>query len=487
MSENEQQFKMAMLAYLASSEVSIGDLRAYGRVIGVDKPTTKKKSELMEEITQILLGELQPVMQSRKGAPVKNDFVKPTVLNTINKLCADYHIFDKFEKMQPDPELFGTLFPKRKDPTMLVLEDPSASGWEKSVIYTGQLETLQGVHYLLPLDGKNGNKILISDKMIEENELREGDVVNCWAAHGKSTLVATEVLTVNELVVKTYNRSHFDEGIPCYPEEALSLAEEAENNSTLKYFDWVLPIRKGQRACIIAPPKAGKSYMLYDLAVAAQKKNAHTQVYVLLVDQSPESVGKFRRAFPQDRVIYTTYEDDADRQVFMAEFILKRLKRQVEHDKDVVLFVDSLSALARAYNETDASSGGKILSGGMESKTLQYLKRFMATARKIENGGSLTIVGTVSSHTGNPADDWIVSEMSSVCNLEVRLSETLSIKRIYPAIDPLQTKLGEGIAATQVDVLLRNTYLSGCDTEAFLSLLTESDCKESFFKKLNIV
>ncbi len=484
MPENKKQFKMAMLAYLSSSVVSIGDLRSYGRVIGVDKPTTKKKSELMEEITQILLGELSPVMQSRKGAPVKNDYVKPTVLNHINKLCADYHIFDKYDAPTPEPNLFGRLMPKKIDPTTLVFEDPNAAEWEKDTIYSGQLDTLNGLHYLLPLNGKNGRKILISDKMIAENELFDGDVVNCFAVQGQTTLVATEVLTVNGLVTKSFTRTYFDECIPCYPETPVAFADKIEKNATLKYFDWVFPIRKGQRACIISPPKAGKSQMLYDLAVAAKKNNPKTLVYVLLVGQSPESVGKFRRAFDVDKLIYTTYEDDAERQVFTAEFILRRLKRFVEHERDVILFVDSLSALARAFNETDASSGGKILAGGLESKTLQYVKRFLATARNMENGGSLTIVGSVSSNTGNPADELISSEIVSVSNLEVQLSEALATKRVYPAIDILKTKQGEGILTTPTDTLVRGKYLPKFGEEAFLRALMDNDTQEDFLNAL---
>ncbi len=487
MPENEQQFKMAMQAYLSSAEVSIGDLRAYGRVIGVDKPTTKVKSELIEEITLVLLGELAPVSQSSRGAPVKNNFVKPTVLNTINQLCADYHIFDKFAKMEPHKELYGSLFPKKQAPAVLRFESPNAGQGGRDTIYSGQLQTFNGVHYLLPLNCQNGTKILISDKMIEENELREGDVVNCWAAQGQNMLVTTEVLTVNEVLVKTFDRPHFDEQIPCYPRQKIALADKTEENAALKYFDWLLPIYKGQRACIVSPPKAGKSQLLYDLAVAAKKHNSPLlQVYVLLVEQAPETIGKFRRAFDADKVIYTTYEDDVERQVFTAEFILRRLKRQVEHGKDVVLFVDSLTTLAKAYNDTEDSLGGKTLVGGLESKTLQYVKRFFASARRMEKLGSLTIVGAVSANTGNPVDDLICSELTSVANLEVRLSEALAAKRVYPALDPMQTKLGEGIVTTEADALLRGQYLTRYDTETFLTTLRESASKEELLQTLRM-
>ncbi len=483
MSENERQFQMAMHAYLASAEVSIGDLRAYGRVIGVDKPTTKVKTALIEEITLVLLGELKPIPQSTRGAPVKNNFVKPTVLNTINKLCADYHIFDKYPKPEPYRNPYDVLW-KKPEPMVMRLESPEIPQFDRDPMYVGQLQKLNGVHYLLPLDCRDGNKILISEKMIEENELIEGDVVKCWTAQGQNLLVVTEVLTVNDVLIKSFDRRCYEEITPCYPKEPLVWAGKAEKNAALKYFGWVAPIYKGHRACIIAPPKAGKSQLIYDMAVAAKRRNPTVDVYVLLVEQSPEAVGKFRRVFAADKLIYTTYEDDADRQVFTAEFLMKRLKRQVEHGKDILLFVDSVSALARAYNDTDASLGGKTLAGGLESKTLQYVKRFLATARCMEQIGSLTIVGAVSSNTGNPADDLICSELTSVANFEVRLSDALAIKRIFPSIDPMQTKLGEGVTATEEDAVLRTKYLPRFGVERFVQTLQEQPTKEDFVQAL---
>ena len=156
----------------------------------------------------------------------------------------------------------------------------------------------------------------------------------------------------------------------------------------------------------------------------------------------------------------------------------------MEHGLDVVLFVDSLTSLARAYNETDESSGGKVLAGGMESKTLQYIKRFFGAARKIENGGSLTIVGAVSADTGNPADELVCSELVGVSNFEVRLSGDLAAKHVYPAIEPLKSKTGDGAPITQADQILRSKYLPKFGVESFLNLLGESKTKEDFYKAL---
>ncbi|MBE5744545.1 MAG: hypothetical protein E7355_00195 [Clostridiales bacterium] len=483
MLENEKQFKTAMIAYLSSSEVGTGDLRAYARIIGVKRPTTKKNNELIEEITAILLGELEPIEISHKGAPVKNDFVKPTVLDAINRLCKDYHIFDKYEKKQAkDDNILPSLFPKVYDPTKLVLHDSSLESIE-SVVFNGQLTYFNNVYYLFPVDCRNGMKILVPDRLVESYALREGDVVTCHVVRGEKMLVATSVVTVNGLVVNSFSRTNFDEALPCYPVDDIEFAEE-NSSLAIKYFRWVTPIKKGQRACIIAPPKAGKSHLLYELAFAMQQKDEKAPIFVLLVDQSPEAVGKFRRVFKEGRLVYTTYEDDAEQQVFAAEFLLKRVKRYVEKGDNVVLFVDSLTALAKAYNDTDASIGGKTLIGGMESKSLQYVKRFLGAARNMETGGSLTIIGTAETNTGNPVDELICAELTGVANLEIRLSGELASKRIYPAIDALKTKAGEGILATKEDELLRTNYLPKYGNEAFLSLLEKTNTKENLLELL---
>lgn len=480
MLENEKQFKTAMLAYLSSSEVSTGDLRAYARIIGVKSPTTKINDELREEIVAILLGKLAPVEISKKGAPVKNDMVKPNVLKNINQICQDYHIFDKYKKPQPvDDSVLPTLFPRVQKTGSLVFEDTTIN--DDSIAYEGQLVCINEVYYLFPLDCKNGNRILIAEETVLQYALREGDVVTCRVRRGEKMLIATEVLSVNGFLAKTFTRVVFDEEIPCYPNEKL-LLDGVKDKTSLKYVDWVMPLRKGQRACIISAPKAGKTQYLLDLALATKNSKTKTVVLVLLVDQSPETVGQFRREFEKEQLVYTTYEDDAQLQVFAADFLLKRAKRLVEHGLDVVLFVDSLTALARAYNDTDDSIGGKTLAGGLESKTLQYLKRFFGAARKLEGNGSLTILATLAVDTGNPADEVICGELSSISNFELHLSSALATKRIYPAIDPLRSIAG-GDFETKEEHFLRTKYLPKYGAEVFLETLSSAFSKDEFDEK----
>jgi transcription termination factor Rho len=197
---------------------------------------------------------------------------------------------------------------------------------------------------------------------------------------------------------------------------------------------WILPLLKGQRACIRSLPKAGKTHLIYDLAMGAHGQK-DLRSFVLLLDQTPETVSRFRKLLPYTELIYTTYETDCDKQVYAAEFLLKRAKRYVESGYDVLLIVDSLNALARAYNETNESVGGKVLAGGLESKTVHYLKKYFGTSRCLEDGGSLTMLCALAEDTGNPADDIIASEVLSLSNYEIALNEKLAQRRVYPSID----------------------------------------------------
>ena len=280
----------------------------------------------------------------------------------------------------------------------------------------------------------------------------------------------------------TFTRIRFEEGNARYPREKIAfVSQEQSAGVTEKYFDWLFPIGKGQRACVIAPPKSGKTTLLQTLAKAAKANNSGLTVLGLLVDHSPETVNAFRSVLSTDNLVYTTYEETPERQVYAAEFMLKRAKRFVEHGKDVLLVVDSLSALARAFNDTELSSGGKRLPSGLESKTVQYIKRFLGAARCLEEGGSLTILGALSCDTGNPADELICSELSAVANWEIYLDSELAKRRIYPAVVPAkQRSVGDAdFAKAEVSLLINDT-----DTETLLSCLQNAQTQEALISQL---
>lgn len=478
--------RYAYKEYLLS--LSLHKLQAYGRSIGVDKPTTQSKGEIIVSIIAILLKEVEPVPLSKRGAPVKNDYVEPTIPEEIEKIRLSFMggapILE--QKAEPTYDYKARLEEIKKNPFVLTVRDPGMEEPEGvKKIYKGQLETLGGVSMLLPLDClDSAHKIIMPVELIQKFELQEGDVVTCYADKRAQHLVATTVLTVNELVCDTYHRKKFEESAVCFPHKRLHFYDGKKFTSTAeKYLEWLIPLGKGERGLIVAPPKTGKTSMFLELAKAARGLNGGLQVFTLLIDQSPENVSLYRKQAPIDHMVYTTYEDEPERQVFVADFILKRAKRYAECGNDVLLLVDSFNALANAFNDTKASSGGKVLVGSLESKTVQYLKRYFGTARCFEKGGSVTIVGAISSMTGNPADDLLLSQLSAVSTLEIALSGELAKRRIYPAVDLSKTrgKNTDGLlseAEERLENQVRSNYLPAFGAERLTETLNAVNSME---------
>ena len=494
MSENKLQAKTELKNYLNSLSVNV--LRACGRKAGVAQATEKKKDVLISEITAVLFGDMQPIERSKKGAPVKNDYIEPSVWAEIERICSIKEVPKKNEPVFAGEDIlngFTLKMRKVKGDTWYIRDERGEQRAQEqlfeSTIFKGQYVIVNDVDIMIPLVDEPGEQLLLPEELIREHDLREGDILSCFARAGSRMLIATKILAINNLLAGTFTRSRFDDGVACYPEKRIRfLSERVRSTPSLKYFDWILPVCMGQRACIIAPPKAGKSALLFEMGKAALKSNPDFWVQTVLVDQSPEMVNRYRAitANNSNELLFSTYEDDAEKQVAIAEMSLKRAKRYTEMGRDVLLIVDSLSALARAYNDTEASVGGKTLVGGLESKTVQYIKRFLGTARNIENGGSLTIIGAVSCDTGNPVDDLIASELAGICNLEVRLSGDLAAKRLYPAFDHLNTRTNDNDLSqnSPVDLLLRNKYLPNFGMEKWITHLQNAETKEEFEQAL---
>ena len=236
---------------------------------------------------------------------------------------------------------------------------------------------------------------------------------------------------------KAYHRVHFDNLTPLYPDEKLGL--ELENNSkdskdfSTRVIELVAPMGKGQRALIVAPPRTGKTVLLQNIAHAITTNNPEVFLIVLLIDERPEEVTDMQRSV-RGEVVSSTFDEPASRHVQLAEMVIKKAKRLVEHKKDVVILVDAITRLARAYN-TVVPSSGKVLTGGVDANALQRPKRFFGAARNIENGGSLTIIGTALIETGSRMDEVIFEEFKGTGNSEIVLDRKIADKRIYPAID----------------------------------------------------
>lgn len=495
-----QRFKSECKNYLLT--LGIGALRSYGRHVGVERPTTKNKEDLIEAIIGILAEEISPVPCSKLGAPVLNKHVDPNIIATVEKLRLMY-VSEGVFSTKPD-ENGNYHFPKHdgwvkelgemdKRKLMLELNDPNAAEYEGSTrkIHGGQLETLNSVTLLLPLNcSDSGEKIVVPIELIHEHDLHEGDVVTCYVQRGVNCAIAKEILTINGIELADFHRRSFDESEVVYPYQKIEVYDEKRFSATvLKFLQWILPLGKGQRGLITSVPKAGKTRFLQEVAKAATELNPKLRTIALLIDQSPEAVAEYRKTVKQNNLLYTTYDHDPGRQVFVAEYALKRAKAYAESGKDVLLVVDSFNALARAYNDTDASSGGKMLSCGLESKTVHYLKKYFGAARCFAKGGSLTILGAVSTLTGNPVDEYIATELLSLCNMEICLDETLAYKRIYPALDIVKSyaKQNEALLSEEekrVVSYLCNEYVPRFGSERALRLIEGSGSYEEFKAQL---
>lgn len=457
MKETVVQFKYVCREYL--SKLSIHELRVVGRKIGVANSTEKKKDVLIEEIVAVLSGEQDPAEQSGRGAPLKNDHVNPQILERLESLQRKY-LTNPEMPQKPATDVQKELREMQgKGKDRLEFNDPQAEQNE-AFPCCGQVVFYGDNALLLSADSDDlEDAIFIPRERIEEYDIREGDLLTGTAVREKNVLFLQRVDTINYVVANTLVRNRFDECEVSYPCKRIRFihARNQAPTTTEKYFEWLLPIYRGQRGCVFASPKAGKTSLIYEIATAARKNNPDLQVFVLLLDQPPEVVMQFKKGLSGVQLLSTTYEDDCDKQVEAAKRLLTRAKRFAEAGSDVLFLVDSFNALARAYNDTDASTGGKVLAGGMESKTVHYLKKYFGAARCLEKGGSITMLGTVCVGTGNPADDLIASELSPVSNFEIRLSDELAMERLYPAIDFKQTRVS--LQETEnLDVAVRKKY-----------------------------
>ncbi len=278
----------------------------------------------------------------------------------------------------------------------------------------------------------------VSLSIIRRNGLRKGDYVVGLTrpAQGNEKYAAIQkVISVNDTPADELGgRVRFADLTPIYPDERL-IMEHGKSTTTARVIDLVSPIGKGQRGLIVSPPKAGKTTVLKDIAAAISANNPEVHLMCLLVDERPEEVTDMERSI-KGEVISSTFDKPCENHIAVAELVIERAKRLVEQGRDVVILLDSITRLARAYNMGTPASG-RILSGGVDSSALYPPKRFLGAARNIENGGSLTILGTALVDTGSKMDEVIFEEFKGTGNMELKLDRTLADKRIFPAIDPI--------------------------------------------------
>jgi len=279
--------------------------------------------------------------------------------------------------------------------------------------------------------------IYVSPSQIKRFDLRTGDTVAGQVRPPKEWeryLALLRVETINgDPPVAGVTRPTFDNLRPRYPDQRIHL-ETASGDISMRVVDIVAPIGKGQRGLIVAPPRAGKTILLQKMANAIVENHPEVTLIVLLIDERPEEVTDFQQSVPGAQVISSTFDEPATRHVQVTNMVIEKAKRLVEHGRDVVILLDSITRMARAHN-TIAPHSGKILSGGVEAQALQKPKHFFGAARKIEGGGSLTIIGTALVETGSRMDDVIFEEFKGTGNMELVLDRQIADRRIYPAID----------------------------------------------------
>ncbi|MDO5310566.1 MAG: transcription termination factor Rho [Clostridia bacterium] len=308
----------------------------------------------------------------------------------------------------------------------------------KTNLMSGVLEVLaDGYGFLRSNNYQSGeNDVYVSQNLIRRFNLKTGDFIvgNTRMQHEREKFEALlYVQKVNgDTIDVAIRRKAFDELTPIYPNERIRL-ETGGIDYAMRLIDLVAPIGKGQRGIIVAPPKAGKTTLLKSIANSITTNNPDISLIVLLIDERPEEVTDMQRSIKGD-VIYSTFDEEPQNHAKVAEIVLERAKRLVEHKKDVVILLDSITRLARAYNLV-ISPTGRTLSGGLDPGALYRPKRFFGAARNIEEGGSLTILATALIETGSRMDDVIFEEFKGTGNMEVHLDRRLQEKRIFPAID----------------------------------------------------
>lgn len=408
------------------NQLGIFELRKLGRRLGMASPTSMKAGPLLDEIKKILAGK-EPEPRTKSGRPPKNSEdlnAQPKGFqnndNNINNRTEGYNLKDH-----------------RPRPVVTVKDNDKAD--IKNDIAQGILEILgSGFGFLRINNFQNSEKdVYVSNSIIKSCNLKKGDKVTCFIrrVRDNESPAMTEVIKVNDdNPALCINRGvDFDDLVPDHPNERIRLETANENSLAIRCVDLIAPIGKGQRALIVSPPKAGKTTLLKKIAQSIENNNKNIKLFVLLVDERPEEVTDFKKSIKSE-VVYSTFDETAEHHIKGATLLLSHARRLVETGKDVVILLDSITRLARAYNTCQPPSG-RTLSGGLDPASLYEPKRFFGSARNITGNGSLTIIATALIDTGSRMDDVIYEEFKGTGNMEIHLSRELSERRIFPAID----------------------------------------------------
>lgn len=504
---------------------SIFEMRALAKEVGISAPTKMNKAELVDMVFKITNGEIEPPQAPRRGRPKK--YGDATEQTTSEKPQIAQNLAQPEQILTPSPakvEVIGEIsLPKgferpKYQPTRQFAQQNqkqySNNGFnqnnygqkqnnfrnqnqnqvqrdnviaerkddeETEQIREGYLEiNPDGYGFLRVKNGEfNEMDAYVSAMKIKQYGLRRGDYVTslCKKVQEGRPSAVVSVTTINGIESdKVGKRPNFDDLVPIYPDERIRL-EVAPREFATRCIDLVSPIGKGQRGIIVSPPKAGKTTLLKMIASSIATNYPDIELKVLLIDERPEEVTDMQRSI-KGEVVYSTFDELPEHHTKTAEMLLERAKRLVEMGKDVVILLDSLTRLARAYNLTIPPTG-RTLSGGIDPGALHSPKRFFGSARNIENGGSLTIIATALVDTGSRMDDVIFEEFKGTGNMEIHLDRRLSEKRIFPAIDLARS------GTRKEELLLTPSELEG--TWGIRKLLSNADNAEATENLINMI
>ncbi|PZQ97686.1 MAG: transcription termination factor Rho [Cereibacter sphaeroides] len=380
-----------------------------------------------------------------------------------------------------------------------ILKEHAEEGWE--IGGDGVLEVLQdGFGFLRSKEANylpGPDDIYVSPEILRQFSLRTGDTIEGDIAAPRETeryFSLTRVTRINfDDPEKARHKVHFDNLTPLYPDERLKMEVEDPTirDRSARIIDLVAPIGKGQRGLIVAPPRTGKTVLLQNIAHSIATNHPECYLIVLLIDERPEEVTDMQRSV-KGEVVSSTFDEPATRHVAVAEMVIEKAKRLVEHKRDVVILLDSITRLGRAFN-TVVPSSGKVLTGGVDANALQRPKRFFGAARNIEEGGSLTIIATALIDTGSRMDEVIFEEFKGTGNSEIVLDRKVADKRVFPAMDILKSGTRkEDLLVDKAD--LQKTYvlrrilnpMGTTDAIEFLiSKLKQTKSNSEFFESMN--
>ena len=525
-------------------EMTIHVLRVIGREIGVESPTSKKKEELINAILKKVesgksgSSEVKSQSKPHKGRPPKGGSL--LIFNDVGASFRPKEESDTEDGKKCEVKILEGITRDLSDAFEEEKEPPKKPFYKKNNFkdndgkdYRRKRETFQeesredkepkkegkdseeetiiapefredvleimpdGYGFLRAKNYESGTSdAYVSAQKIKKCGLRKGDYVKAEARQTCENRPAgvVNVLEVNGLSPEAaFGRKNFDALTPIYPDVRYKLELPGKNNDfAIRSIDLIAPIGKGQRAMIVSPPKAGKTTLLKKIANSISANYPEAHLIVLLIDERPEEVTDMQRSIAGE-VVYSTFDEMPEHHTKAAELVLERAKRLVELGKDVVILMDSLTRLARAYNLT-ISPTGRTLSGGIDPGALHSPKRFFGAARNIENGGSLTIIATALVDTGSRMDDVIYEEFKGTGNMEIHLDRRLSEKRIFPAIDLYRS------GTRREELLLDQSELQGIwairkllsagesadATENLINMLVKSKTNKEFIEQLNL-